>query len=455
MNRTCLCLRGCPRVAPLGLFATLILACAEVFACGAQAQEPSLVPAGVTGYVTALHSSTAFDVNGKHVVTSPETGYGLMGSSHTEKNSPLAQSIKVGAYVKVEGPTDRDSKTTQAIVLFLRDESDRELSGIGVIDKVISAGPEPVIRTDGYTIRITSATYVTFSGEQKTISDIGPNNWLEYEGKRDSSGALAASKIKFLSSKQDQYYEIPGMELNKLTLFPAPSPQPGKKPPHKEKARYADGSNQFHATDDAALQERVRRIGQSVVPAYQKALPDGHPSKILFAFVAVDERGVRSEICSPDGLILIPKEVVERLITDSEFAAVLADGVAANLQRQQVRMGLNRAVLMDAEAVGDILGIFVPGLGLAAETGALRPKHRLVVEAQEQRARIALALMSDAGYDLRQAPEAWRLLAPQKLPADLDNLKYPDRSGYQISILSLQYKTDAPPSRQEASSAQP
>jgi len=62
----------------------------------------------------------------------------------------------------------------------------------------------------------------------------------------------------------------------------------------------------------------------------------------------------------------------------------------------------------------------------------------------EQRWRVALELMAEAGYDPWQSPEAWRLVAPGKLPADIGTLKYPDRSGYQLSILNRMYKKPAP-----------
>jgi hypothetical protein len=58
---------------------------------------------------------------------------------------------------------------------------------------------------------------------------------------------------------------------------------------------------------------------------------------------------------------------------------------------------------------------------------------------QQERLRIALALMHDAGYDPWQAPQAWRFLEPKKLPANLASLPYPDTSCYQIGILNLQY----------------
>jgi hypothetical protein len=55
---------------------------------------------------------------------------------------------------------------------------------------------------------------------------------------------------------------------------------------------------------------------------------------------------------------------------------------------------------------------------------------------------VALALMADAGYDPREAPETWRLLEPKQLPANLQSLKYPRLSGYQLGILNLQYNTE-------------
>jgi hypothetical protein len=70
-------------------------------------------------------------------------------------------------------------------------------------------------------------------------------------------------------------------------------------------------------------------------------------------------------------------------------------------------------------------------------------KHEIGRKMEEQRGRVALSLMADAGYDPWQAPEAWRLLAPKEPAKDPSKLKYPDRAGYQLEILNLQYKRKA------------
>jgi hypothetical protein len=134
------------------------------------------------------------------------------------------------------------------------------------------------------------------------------------------------------------------------------------------------------------------------------------------------------------------------LKSDDQLAAVLADGVAFDLQRQGARIVSTNRVLLGASVAGDIAGAFVPGLGLVAWATTGSVHHEINIQMDEERGRIALALMSDAGYDLRQAPEAWRLLAPKHLPANRDALKYPDRSGYQLSVLNLQYRNSVDPS---------
>lgn len=77
------------------------------------------------------------------------------------------------------------------------------------------------------------------------------------------------------------------------------------------------------------------------------------------------------------------------------------------------------------------------GANLAARTVLLRDVERKLLE---QRGRMLLGYMADAGYDPWQAPEAWRLLAPSRLPKDLSKLKYPAQSEYELGILQLEYK---------------
>jgi hypothetical protein len=351
----------------------------------------------------------------------------------------------------VSGPTQNRTRTTTANAVYFRDDWDKKLSGVAVIEKVIVAGAEPEIQADGYRIHVTASTETVYSGDLKTMADVGTNIWLRYEGKRDKAGALVATRVEFLPAKPAKIKGVAGLEEVRWQVKPAnansssanagiPDSSLNEGAPLAQDEKIKMGPfNRWHTVPaNQPLQERVQRVGNRVVPEYQKNLPENHPSKMHIRFYAVDEATIRSEICSFDGLVLVPSQMVERLKNDDQLAAVLADGVAFNLQRQAAREIADNRLLLGTEVAADVAGFFIPGVSLISLAGG-DAASRINIEMQEERGRIALALLADAGYDPWQAPEAWRLVEPKHLPADLNSLKYPSRSGYQLGILNLQY----------------
>jgi hypothetical protein len=177
----------------------------------------------------------------------------------------------------------------------------------------------------------------------------------------------------------------------------------------------------------------------SLVPDYQKQLPEDDPSKIQFEFVVIINAG-HVEDTPREGLIIVPAQLAARFRNDDQLAAVLADGIADSLQgRAPDVVHLDRTMM--AETAGLAAASLIPYAGLV--TGGVYQYEQGKV-LKEQRWRVALELMAEAGYDPWQAPEAWRLAEPGKLPADTSKLKYPDRSGYQFAILNQVYKKPAP-----------
>ena len=143
---------------------------------------------------------------------------------------------------------------------------------------------------------------------------------------------------------------------------------------------------------------------------------------------------------------------MERLHSDDQLAAVLADGIAFSLQRQLVTVSA-----LDLAAAGsEVAAVFLSPAGyIAGETTGIIIDHEIDVRLQRELARIALQLVADAGFDPRQAPEAWRLLAPKELPQDIQSLNYTPEGKYHRSILKLQYKREgsAPPAVLPSSAA--
>jgi hypothetical protein len=185
----------------------------------------------------------------------------------------------------------------------------------------------------------------------------------------------------------------------------------------------------FPPFKDAAMQARIEKIGSDLVPVYQRALAVSDSAKIDFRLQLIDTKLFRDALALPNGIILVPRQVVERLQNDSQLATVLADGIARTLERQQYRTQRERKV--------------------AWLVGGMSSEMEIRTEEKEQSGRVSLVLLHDAGYDIDQAPVAWWLLDPIS-QQPLTEIEMPDRAGYLYGILGETWHNPAanvPPMR--------
>jgi hypothetical protein len=325
---------------------------------------------------------------------------------------------------------------------------EQKLSGVAVVIRIASTDGDPLFYADGYRIRVLPGTVTAFSGSLKTLADVAPGDWIHFEGARDATGMLVTHKAEFFS---------PGSRKALTSMGPrkakhAPDYQPVTHDaildanghfvgPHtKVRLSDAGGPCGWHRVPaDPSLQERVKRIGMQLVPTFQKQLAPDNPSRIPFRFYAVEDDKVRSVFACNAGLVLVPKNVVERLHSDDQLAAVLADGIAFNLQRQLVTVSPLDLVVAGSEVAA--ITLFPTGY-IAGEAVGVIVDHEIEVRLQREFARIALQLVDNAGFDPWQAPEAWRLLAPKDLPRDTQSLNYTAEGKYELGVLKLQYKRE-------------
>ena len=403
----------------------------------------------IEGYISAIHPPRSYEVDGRLFEVASNTSFGLMGSDSTSAASPLRESLRVGVYVQVDGRNLGLLFPIVATTVLIRDDWNQEISGAGVITRILSPAPNAVFEADGYLIHITQSTHLAFLGGLNSLAEVSANAWLHFSGKRGKDGILEAAKAQFFPAKPTKFKAAKNIEIATVKTRPAGAkddamtsmatgtpaiPDDGASLQEDEEIKIGLGG--WHTLPaDQPLQQRVHRIGMALVPAYQRDMADDDPSKIHFRFFAVENNKLRGAACLLDGAILVSTQTVERLKSDDLLAAIVADGVACNLQRQTAR----RVMAMRKELSVDIAGAFVPGVGFAAMLGLGMTTRDDMAAMREERLRIALALMRDAGFDPWQAPEAWRLLAPKKLPVNPASIPYPDTGCYQLGILNLQY----------------
>ena len=401
----------------------------------------------IEGYVTSVHLPLSLEVNGKNVVLSAHTVYGMINGDPPGKIEQVKNVLHAGSFVSVTGTReDYGVDAINAYSVLVRDPPKKVISGLGLVDKVEMNGPDAFLQADGYKLRLNAATHLSFSGGLRSIAEVKPGNWVSYAGNRDNAGILVASKAEFYPATIEKKKPA---EMAKDASIPDSIPADawlvngdGSFVPRHTKVRMGDSSGWcgWHKlAQDAALQERVRRVGMSVIPRYQSQLPADEAAKIHFRFYVVDEPHIRSSFsCSP-GMIQLPVEVVSLMKNDDQLAAVLADGVALQLQWQSARLMAPAMILAGLEIAGEVAGGFYPWVEMASGVGGGLTGHEFGQRLADQRSRMALAMVVDAGYDPWQAPEAWERLEAQHVLQKLDVTNHPNHSKYQLEILNAQY----------------
>jgi Domain of unknown function (DUF5666) len=401
----------------------------------------------IEGYVTSVHFPTGFEVDGEPVTTSDYTTYTWYGGKAKKDGFVSTKAVQVGAYVQVTGDTDKHVIAARSVLI--RDDADRELWGSAVVEGVIAAGAEPVFQADGFRIRIVSKTDSRFKGNLKNLADVKPNSWIDYAGRRGPDGVLVAVWADFSPGKLLKVKTVSGAVTYEIPFRPKGSSTEDETALGIGGDRVFGGTVQFESwwhtiSTDRALQDRVNRVGTSLIPAFQKQMAANDPAKIPFRFYAFDADNVHGLIETPNGLVLVPQQVVERFQNDDQLAAILADAVAFNIEHQGISKEKKRAedlAMVAAATLPVPIGLVGTMIAFKGDNTVLRSREALA----EQRGRVALALMADAGYDPWAAPDAWRLVTAKKLPTNLSTLPYPSLSGYQIHFLSQQYQKTGKP----------
>lgn len=399
-------------------------------------------PPALTGYVTRVSSASDFDANGFRVLCGAETLTLREVSPKVDDttNGCPKTSPYVGEVVNLYGSIKKKRHAIDATQIVFLLPIRAGVPGSAVIEALkepASSGPQPddfLVRADGYWIRINSKTELNFIPPSHSLADVKPGNWLQYKGAPGPDGVIAAAAVKIGSNIVSQGEK----KLRAKNEFD-PTAVPADARQNYVKEAFVGGFDpkKFPPYKNPEMQARVNAIGEKLIPGSQRNLSDSDPTKIHFRFQLIDTRMFRDALTLPNGIILIPHQVVERMQNDSQLATVLADNIACALERQQYR---SQAALRWAAAatLGEwaSLPFGAPGIlaGDALTFGGMETESEIAVRNLEQSGRVSLELLHDAGYDIDQAPVAWWLLAPKK-PKPVSKIELPDRAAYLYYML--------------------
>jgi hypothetical protein len=345
--------------------------------------------------------------------------------------------IYVGEVAIVHGSKDKNKQSIQANwIEFPLPQFAGDVSGSAVIDALPARSTlaaqqgDLLLRADGYSIQVTSKTKTAWTAPLQSLVDVKAGDWIDYEGKLSAAGVLIASWTRIgpnVIQKKDE-------ERRANNDF-----DPSTVPPSAKQSRWTLGfegidPKKFPPYNDPVMQARISEIGNKLVPAYQRELPDSDPAKIHFRFQLIDTKLFRYAVPLVSGIILVPHQVAERMQNDAQLAAILADGVASVIEKQAYGWSPATGKLRAGALAAEVAGSSVPFVALAGTITLVSTEKKVRWDPPDQSVRVSLDLLNDAGYDIDQAPVAWWLLA-SKPPKPISEISLPYHTTYLYGIL--------------------
>jgi beta-barrel assembly-enhancing protease len=228
---------------------------------------------------------------------------------------------------------------------------------------------------------------------------------MEYHGREQADGTVWATKIEFWRN------ELEKGESNlwkDIKIKEEPSNFETGKP-----GELKVGAAKYQVLPNEEVQQYVNWLGQSLVPEYIKQLPEYDAQKIPFQFRVIQAKGFNAT-AYPNGMIVIHSDVFEVLENEAQLAAIIGHEIAHATQEHTYRQ-LQHLKKQRPLEVGNLVA---QGFGYYSVSEILNMVNTAMVNGYErtlenQADRVGLQYMADAGYDPREAPRVWKLLAKQ------------------------------------------
>jgi hypothetical protein len=403
--------------------------------------EAQVSPA-LSGIVTDVGTPAAFAVNGRQVHCTAKTQSTLVTpSQHTPLVPCPARTL--GESLVVYGKRDANLDAIVASIIesepIGEGKPEGNVEGFAVIDRIIRASDASgatMVSADGYAIEIPAAIHAVFQPPLRADTKITTNLWIRYSGLQHPDGSITATGVTLSQNL------LKAREINantKREFDPASVTEENRQGGWSKAFRGLD-AKRIPASRNRMMQERVERIGNSLIPAYQRDLAADDPTKIDFRFQVVDWAKRHDAMTLSNGIVLIPEQLVARLESDAQLATVLADNIACALEKQDLRAIPARRALLASDVSLYAGGAVVPGLGLAPVLTDGVAKTQMQRHAEEQSGRVSLMLLRQAGYDITEAPKVWWMLASLN-PKPVTEISMPYRARYLYHILATTWRT--------------
>ncbi len=392
--------------------------------------SPAAVCKDVTihGFVTAVNSSTSFEIDDYKVTRDKTVTLDLDEQPQADKSLATLrpEDIRVGTELEIKGEYDEASGELRAKSIKVFSFDTLTIERTALLEKLPSltkgdSGWTGLIYADGQRITVSPATAVSLkpnlaerrnSGRDKGKSSEGPNftpdslnldTFVYYEGGRQPDGSIQAQKVEF------QHAEVTNDEVRIWRRFAPRVTEPDYTSfqPGELKMHWAT----FKIVPNHQAQDYISKLGNSLIPAHQKDLPEADPLKIPFKFYLVDKKSFNAA-SYPNGVVIVNSGVFDVLENEAQLAFVLSHEISHAVEKHVwLQHQYHRNELLALRAGG----AFIPyGGSFVADLLASGIRNQYSRSLENQADRVGLEWMLAAGYDIREAPQSWKAVSRAK-----------------------------------------
>lgn len=408
----------------------------------------------IRGYVTKVNSPTSFEID-NYLVSRTATQAIEFENPNPEINFK-PEDIRIGTEMEVRGDYNAETNELKAKKIKINLSQFKKFK----TTTILSRSPEGIEKTeqgwrgtllaDGNLIRIESATQVLFelnkiekkkleeqakqkAKEEKdkkskeavntddddedesvefaplsSLNDVKAGMLMIYEGTQQLDGTVLATRVVFIQN------ETAADELELWNSYRV-TEKPADLAAGKAAEIKIEKVGKFKLLPDEAVQNYISRVGQNLIPAYQKTLADNDPLKIPFKFLVVIDKDPNA-FALPNGMVVINSGLFDVIENEAHLAYVISHEIAHATQehtlRQMNKDKKKRAALKVLGVIAMLGGDYSTSDNVDSILSAMTNGYQITLENQADR--VGLDYLIAAGYDPREALQLWHLLTKKQ-----------------------------------------
>ena len=384
----------------------------------------------IHGFVTAVTSPTSFEIDEYKITKDVTLALEIERDDSGDATAVFTpEDIRVGTELEIKGDYDPSTNELKAksVKVFLEDT--RRIKRTALLEKAPSleksdAGWHGMLSIDGQKVAVADSTLLTMrpnKGERKEARkdkiDVEPNGvpltsleglnldtFAHYEGVRQKDGTVLASRIDFHHAELERGEAKMWRQLSpKVKESNYLSFKPGELKVAKLK---------YKLVPNKQAQDYISQLGDKLVPAHQRDLPAGSDLKIPFKFYLIEDKSFNAS-AYPNGTVIVHSGVFDVCENEAQLAFVLSHEISHAVEKHAWQQHEYHKKALMALRIGGAVGAGFGGSAVAdianmVEAGIRNGYARSL---ENQADRVGMEWMLASGYDIREAPRAWKAVS--------------------------------------------